>query len=91
MTFFFYTGIIVRDLDRSIKFYTEVIGMKLVARIKNPYTNGEFAELVSREGDSPILNSTGTRIKKITKMVMSLIISVLSSKMLTRSLNVSKS
>ncbi|MFI5420672.1 MAG: VOC family protein [Nitrososphaerales archaeon] len=55
MTFFFYTGIIVRDLDRSIKFYTEVLGMMLVDRIKNPYTNGEFAELASREGELPLL------------------------------------
>jgi len=55
MTFFFYTGITVRDLDRSIKFYTEVMEMKLVARIKNPYTKGEFAELVSREGELPNL------------------------------------
>jgi lactoylglutathione lyase len=55
MTFFFYTGITVRDLDRSIKFYTEVMGMKMVARIKNPHTDGEFAELVSREGEVPNL------------------------------------
>jgi len=55
MTFFFYTGITVRDLDRSIKFYTEVMGMKLVDRIKNQFTNGEFAELVSREGELPNL------------------------------------
>ena len=55
MTFFFYTGIIVRDLDRSVKFYTEVMGMKLIDRIKNPYTNGEFAELASREGELPFL------------------------------------
>ncbi len=55
MTFFIYTGITVRDLDRSIKFYSEVMGMKLKARIKNPYTNGEFAQMVSREGELPSL------------------------------------
>jgi len=55
MTFFFYTGITVRDLDRSIQFYTEVMGMRMVDRVKNPYTNGEFAELVSREGELPNL------------------------------------
>src|SRR5579872_703580 len=55
MTFFFYTGITVRDLDRSIKFYTEIMGMRMVDRVKNPYTNGEFAELVSREGELPNL------------------------------------
>lgn len=55
MAFFFYTGIIVQDLDRSIKFYTEVMGMKLLGRMKNLYTNGEFAELASREGELPYL------------------------------------
>ncbi len=55
MTFFFYTGITVRDLDRSIQFYTEVMGIRMVDRVKNPYTNGEFAELVSREGEFPNL------------------------------------
>lgn len=43
------------DLDRSIKFYAEVMGMKLLARIKNPHTNGEFAELASKEGELPNL------------------------------------
>ena len=57
MTFFFYTGITVRDLDTLINFYTEVMGMKLTARIKNPYTNGEFAELASREGELPNLKN----------------------------------
>jgi lactoylglutathione lyase len=55
LAFFFYTGIAVSDLDRSVKFYTKVMGMKMVARIKNPHTNGEFAELVSREGELPTL------------------------------------
>jgi len=52
---FIYTGITVRDLDRSIKFYTEIMGMKLLAKIKNPYTNGEFAELGSAENEIPVL------------------------------------
>ena len=34
---FWYTGIRVRDLDRSLKFYTEVIGMKEVRRGKMPH------------------------------------------------------
>jgi catechol 2,3-dioxygenase-like lactoylglutathione lyase family enzyme len=55
LTFFFYTGIIVQDFDRSIKFYTEIMRMKLLTRVKNPYTNGEFAELASREGELPNL------------------------------------
>lgn len=31
------------------------MGMKLKARIKNPYTNGEFASLVSKDGELPTL------------------------------------
>ena len=31
------------------------MGMKLFDRVKNPYTNGEFAELASREGELPFL------------------------------------
>lgn len=65
MTFFFYTGIIVQDLDRSIKFYTEVMGMKLLGRMKNPYTNGEFAELASREGELPYLELNWYADKKV--------------------------
>lgn len=55
MTFFCYTGITVKDLDESIKFYTKVMKMKLIARIKNPHTKGEFAELASRKGELPNL------------------------------------
>jgi len=47
---FVYTGIGVRDLDRSIKFYTEKLGMKLTYRCKIAETNGEIAELKSSEG-----------------------------------------
>lgn len=41
---FAYTGIEVRDLERSIKFYTENLGMKLLRRSKIAETNGEIAE-----------------------------------------------
>jgi len=47
---FAYTGIEVRDLERSIKFYTENLGMRLLRRSKIPETNGEVAELKSPEG-----------------------------------------
>ncbi len=46
---FVYTGIRVRDLDRSIAFYTDVLGMELLDRTKAPETKGEFATL--RSGD----------------------------------------
>jgi lactoylglutathione lyase len=45
-----YTAIQVRDLDRSINFYTHVLGMSLTSRIKVPETRGEFA--IVRSGDS---------------------------------------
>ena len=37
---FGYTGIRVRDLDRAIQFFTDVLGMKLQARIK--FLQGRF-------------------------------------------------
>jgi len=45
-----YTAIQVQDLDRSIDFYTHVLGMRLTSRIKVPETRGEFA--IVRSGGS---------------------------------------
>jgi lactoylglutathione lyase len=42
---FRYTGIRTRNLDRSLKFYVEALGMNLVHRSKTPI--GEFAVLGS--------------------------------------------
>ena len=42
-----YTGIRVKDMDESIKFYTEILGMQLVKRDKTPQTHGEGATLKS--------------------------------------------
>jgi lactoylglutathione lyase len=44
---FAYTGIRVKDMDASIRFYTEVLGMTLVERIATPPTKGEVATLRS--------------------------------------------
>ena len=44
---FTYTGIEVRDMDRSIKFYTVALGMKLEGRGPVPDTKGEAAGLRS--------------------------------------------
>ena len=38
-----YTGIQVRDLDSSLKFYTKILGMRVVSRVRVPETRGEFA------------------------------------------------
>lgn len=47
---FRYTGIRVRDLDRSIDFYTRVLGMVLVWRMKIRETGGAIAILKSPRG-----------------------------------------
>jgi len=42
-----YVGIQVRDLERSISFYRDVLGMRVVRRRRVPETGGEWAELRS--------------------------------------------
>ncbi len=45
---FTYTGIRVRDMDESIRFYTEVLGMEVVEPVQlTPPTDGKVAELRS--------------------------------------------
>jgi lactoylglutathione lyase len=51
---FTYTGIRVKDLDKSIEFYTKLLGMKLKGRSKIEPTNGEVAGLISEEGGPEI-------------------------------------
>jgi lactoylglutathione lyase len=45
-----YTGIRVRDMDKALDFFRNVLGMKLEARIKAPWNKGEFANLRSGDG-----------------------------------------
>lgn len=47
---FRYTGIRVRDLERSIGFYTNVLGMRVTWRMKIRETGGEIAVLKSPRG-----------------------------------------
>ena len=47
---FSYTGVRVRDLDRSIDFYTRVLGMKLQFRFRLKKTRGAIALLKSPRG-----------------------------------------
>jgi len=42
-----YVGIQVQDMDRSIRFYTSALGMRLGRRQSVPETGGEWAELHS--------------------------------------------
>ena len=44
---FTYTGIRVRDLPRSVEFYTKVLGMRVVFRMKLRKTRGEVVVLRS--------------------------------------------
>lgn len=45
-----YTGIRVKDLEKSIEFYTKVLGMKVTGRTQIEATKGETVGLVSEEG-----------------------------------------
>ena len=49
-----YTGIRVKNLDRALDFYLNIIGMELLARIKNPHTKGEFAHVKSKDSEHHI-------------------------------------
>ena len=51
---FAYTGIRVRDLDASVRFYTKILGMKVVERATIAAARGTAVNLVSEEG-GPVL------------------------------------
>jgi lactoylglutathione lyase len=48
---FEYVGIRVTNMDKSIGFYTKMLGMKLQGRSKNDETRGETAGLQSPDGN----------------------------------------
>ena len=47
---FAYTGIRVKDLEKSVKFYTQVLSMKEVGRSDIEATSGEIVKLASEDG-----------------------------------------
>lgn len=47
-----YVGVQVRDLDRSLRFYRDLLGMEVRHREKVPETGGEWAELKSPGSDA---------------------------------------
>ena len=49
-----YTGIRVKDLDASVRFYTRVLGMKEIGRNRIDAANGTVVDLVSEEGGHPL-------------------------------------
>jgi lactoylglutathione lyase len=66
---FIYTGIRVKDLKRSIKFYTQTMEMKEVRRGKMK-AGGIWVELKSRESDHPLeLNYYPPRSKFYEKYI----------------------
>ncbi len=48
---FAYTGLRVRNLDAAIGFFTNVLGMTLKGRVNVHWNKGEFANLVSPNGN----------------------------------------
>lgn len=48
---FAYTGVEVKDIDASIRFYTQALGMDLLDRHKIPETGGEVAALKSPDSE----------------------------------------
>ena len=53
-TKFTYTGVRVKDLKKSVEFYTQILGMKDMGRSKIEQNNGEVVSLASEEG-GPVL------------------------------------
>lgn len=48
-TKFAYTGIRVKDLEKSLDFYTRILGMKVVSRTKIEQAKGEVVNLATEE------------------------------------------
>jgi lactoylglutathione lyase len=62
-----YTGIRVKDLEKSIAFYTQVMGMKVRGRSKQDHTKGETVDLISEDGSQQLeLNYYGEGSKFAT-------------------------
>jgi lactoylglutathione lyase len=51
---FFYTGIRVKDLEASVKFYTTLLGMKVRGRNTVDAAKGTVVELVNEEGGNTL-------------------------------------
>jgi|SRR5208282_781669 len=48
-TKFAYTGIRVNDLEKSLDFYTKILGMKVISRTKIEQAKGEVVNLATEE------------------------------------------
>jgi lactoylglutathione lyase len=68
---FTYTGIRVKDLEKSVKFYTQVLGMKETGRGDIEATGGQVVSLVSEDGGPQLeLNYYGKGSKFATEYVV---------------------
>jgi len=61
---FTHTSIRTSDIDRSIDFYTRIIGLKLLSRREIPQNNAEIAFLQDQEGKGANLELTFYRNQK---------------------------
>ena len=69
--FFTYTGIRVKDLEKSVKFYTQVLGMKETGRGNIEAVGGQVVSLVSEDGGPQLeLNFYGKGSKFATYYVV---------------------
>jgi catechol 2,3-dioxygenase-like lactoylglutathione lyase family enzyme len=67
---FIYTGIRVKDLEKSIEFYTKVLGMKVTVRAKIDAAKGEVVNLESEAGGHPLeLNFYDKKSRFATRFV----------------------
>jgi lactoylglutathione lyase len=65
---FTYTGIRVKDLEKSLQFYTQVLGMKEIGRSTIEATNGQVVNLASEDGGPQLeLNFYGKGSKFTTE------------------------
>jgi len=65
---FFYTGIRVKDLEASVKFYTTLLGMKVRGRNSIDAAKGTVVELVCEgEGANTLELTTTTRAARSTQ------------------------
>lgn len=68
---FTYTGIRVNDLEKSLKFYTQVLGMKEKGRANIEAAGGQVVSLVSEDGGPELeLNFYGKGSKFATDYVI---------------------
>ena len=68
---FVYTGIRVKDLEKSVQFYSHVLGMKETGRNKIGSTDGEIVSLVSENGGPELeLNFYSPKSKFATDYVV---------------------